>query len=368
MTFPMRSFGRWCAAVAFFLLVAALSGLSPSSSADARDAAPPGVMIGWHEKGDDIGAMREHEAALGKRMAVVRLYEQWALPGSKVGQMIAEGRLPVVSHKPPPTVGWVTIALGLEDPLIHALAAEYKSYGRDVVFIFHHEPHDDAIDLKGGDYGLSLNYVAAYRRIHDIFVADGAHVSAGGHVSFGYAATTPWMLEGDPPGSGDPLYPGDRYVDVLAHDRYNWATCRGDAWEEFSDNWGPVVKMAAAHHKPLIIGEFGAPPAGGRRNEWFRKAAAWMKSDTDARQWLIGFAYYHSFHDTCPWDFMNQGEDGRLGWIESFTNDPHFLDAPFPLARPAAGPAGLPILLPLPLPVPDLSVLPALPAVPAPPG
>ena len=366
LTVMLRSWGRWCAAVLFFLGVAGLAGVVPSSSPPAgADAPPPGVMVGWHEKGDDIEAMKAHEAALGKRMAVVRLYEQWELPGKKVARMVGEGRLPVVSHKPPPTIGWLQIALGLEDAVIHDLAEEYKSYGGEVVFVFHHEPHDDAIDLGGGDtsgYGLSDNYVAAFRRIHDVFVAAGAHVSAGGNVSFGYSASSPWMLEGEPAGSADRLYPGDAYVDVLAHDRYNWASCRGDDWEEFSENWAPVVKMAAAHRKPLIIGEFGAPAAGGRRNDWFRNAAAWMKSDPDARQWLIGFAYYHSLHDTCPWDFMNQGDDGRLGWIEAFSRDPHFLDSPFPLPRTAEAPARLPVLLPIPVPLPELPVpLPELP-------
>ncbi|MGH9000464.1 MAG: hypothetical protein ACRDY7_13880, partial [Acidimicrobiia bacterium] len=324
-----------------------------------------GVMVGWHEDGDDLDAMRAHERALGKRMAVVRLYEQWGPPGTKVDEAVAEGRLAVVSHKPPPEIGWVRIAAGLEDAMIHALAEAYRAYGRDVVFVFHHEPHDDAIDLnQEGAYGLSGNFVAAFRRIHDVFVADGAHVSAGGNVSFGYSATTPWVLEGDPAGVGDDLYPGEGYVDVLAHDRYNWFSCRDDAWEEFSANWAPIVAVAARQRKPLIIGEFGSAPGGGRRNEWFAKAAAWMKSDPDARRWLIGFAYYHSHHDTCRWDFMNQGDDGRRGWAQAFGDDPYFLGSPFPLARPEPVAPGLPVLVPLPLPLPD-AVLPEPPMSPS---
>jgi hypothetical protein len=356
----LRPLGRFAAGVLGFLVVGLAAGTGPSTPAGAE--APPGVMIGWHEQGDDLDALAAHEAALGKRMAVVRLYEQWNPPTAKVERAVAEGRLAVVSHKPPPTIGWLQIALGLEDALIHELAARYRAYGRQVVFIFHHEPHDDAADLKDGESGLSANFVAAFRRIHDIFVSDGAHVSAGGNVLFGYAATTPWMLEGDPPGSGDVLYPGDGYVDVLAHDRYNWASCRDDGWEEFADNWAPVVRMAAERRKPLVIGEFGAPPAGGRRDQWFRNAAAWMKSDPDARRWLFGFAYYHSFHDTCPWDFMNS-DDGRTGWIEAFTGDPHFRGAPFPLPRPTNAAEPLPVLLPLPVPLPDLPVdrVPSLP-------
>lgn len=361
MTSKPRGWCRVLLGVAFCSLVAGLSTLGRTGPVEAAD--PPGVMVGWHEKGDDLEALRAHEAALGKRMAVVRLYQQWTMPGNKVDEVVAEGRLALVSHKPPPEIGWLRIALGLEDRVIRDLAAKYRSYEREIVFIFHHEPHDDALDLKGGDYGLSANYVAAYRRIHDIFAAEGAHVSTGGNVSFGYSATTPWILEGDPAGSEDALYPGDAYVDVLAHDRYNWASCRDDAWEEFSENWAPVVRMAAAQGKPLIIGEFGSPPADGRRDQWFRNAADWMKQDPDARRWLIGFAYFHSLHSKCPWDFMNQ-DDGRQGWIDAFSHDPHFLGTPFPLPRSGPGPDRLPVPLPLPipldLPLPDLP-LPDLP-------
>ena len=333
---------RVAAVLATVALVSAPGLVNSPAPADG-----PGVMIGWHEKSDDIATLRANEQALGKRFAVVRMYEQWNLPKPTVAEMAAEGRLVVVSHKPPPEIGWARIALGLEDQRIHELAAKYKSFGRDVVFVFHHEPHDDALDTRktrlelelpeidpgAPIYGTSAMFIEAFKRIRAVFVADGAHVSAGGNVSIGYSATTPWMLMGEPAGSADPLYPGDDAVDVLAHDRYNWASCRGDAWEEFADNWGPVVQMAAAHRKPLIIGEFGAAPEAGRRNDWFRNAAAWIKSDPAARQWLWGFAYFHSFHSKCPWDFMNQGDDGRLGWAEAFTADPYFTDTPRALPR-----------------------------------
>jgi hypothetical protein len=329
---------QWVGAVA--VIVVALAGSGASADASATTAVPlrppaGGVMIGWHEHGDDVNLLRTNEAQLGTRFALVRMYQQWQVPSRKIGAVIGEGRLPLVSHKPPaPPAGWAVVASGTEDRMIEALADAYRAYGREVLFSFHHEPHDDASDVKAGTYGTSSEYRAAWRRIRDIFVARGAHHSAGGNVFFAYSAVGSWALKAAPggaPGSGDPLYPGGDIIDVFAHDQYNWASCRNDPWEEFAPGWAPLVRLAAAHHKPLIAAEFGSPPAGGARNDWFRNAATWLRTDPLARRWMWGFAYFHTLHDTCPWDFLNQGDDGRLGWQEAF-RDPYFTGTPFSLA------------------------------------
>lgn len=306
---------------------------SPPVTPRAR-AANGEMMIGWHEDGDDMAALKAHERALGKRFAIVRTYQQWNLPGRKVDEMVADGRLALVSHKPPSpgNGGWKAVASGREDATIRALARKYRAYGRQIIFSFHHEPHDDASDVKpGGRYGTSAQYTAAWRRIHDIFVREHAAASGGGNVYFAYVATSNWMLRGNPAGSADTMYPGDAYVDIFAHDKYNWASCQRRGWEDFGEMWSPILDLAAAHQKYLIPAEWGSPPAGGRRNDWFRKAAHFMKTDPRARQWMLGFAYYHSFHDNCHWDFMNQGNDGKDGWIDSFSKDSYFVGAPFAL-------------------------------------
>lgn len=301
-------------------------------------------MIGWHEDGDDLQKLRTHERALGKRFAIVRVYQQWRLPGQKVDDLVNDGRLVLVSHKPPQPSegGWSAVANGREDRTIRALARKYRSYGRQIVFTFHHEPHDDAADVKrGGQYGRSDTFKAAWRRIHDVFATEGAAASAGGNVYFGYVATSDWMLRGSPPGSADQMYPGDRYVDLFTHDKYDWGSCRRERSVDFSEMWAPILDLAAAHRKYVIPAEWGAAPSAGQRNEWFRRAATFMKTDERARQWMIGFAYYHSFHDDCHWDFLNQGDDGKTGWMKAFSADPYFVSHPFAIAdgnRTAAAP------------------------------
>ncbi|MEW6477269.1 MAG: hypothetical protein AB1679_33870 [Actinomycetota bacterium] len=321
------------AGVAGFVAVA---GAAVPATAGPVTPSRPGdgaVMVGWHEQGDSVDGLRAHEAELGTRFALVRMYQQWQLPARKVATMINDNRLVLVSHKPP-AGGWAAVASGAEDAMIEAMAEAYRSFGHEVLFSFHHEPHDDASDVKGGTSGTAADYRAAWRRIRGVFDRVGASHSAGGNVFFAYSATGSWALKagaGGSAGSGDPLYPGDDLVDVFAHDRYNWASCRGDAWEEFASEWAPLVALAAAHRKPLIAAEFGSPPAAGARNDWFRRAATWLRTDPLARRWMWGFAYYHSLHDTCPWDFLSHGDDGRLGWQDAF-RDPYFTGTPFSLA------------------------------------
>lgn len=353
------------------LLIVLLIGQIPTTTAGAAGnpdpiptpvlpaRAPDGqLMIGWHEQGDNMNTLKANERALGKRFAIVRTYHQWTLPGRRIDDLVKEGRLNFVSHKPPSPGrgGWKAVASGREDRMIRSLAQKYRGYGRQVLFTFHHEPHDDASDVKrGGRYGTSAQYRAAWQRIHDIFVAEKAAATAGGNVYFTYVATSDWMLRGTPAGSADTMYPGDDRVDVFGHDKYNWASCHDKKWIEFEAMWSPILDLAAARRKPVIPGEWGSPPAGGRRNEWFRNAARFMKSDPRARQWMLGFAYFHSFHDNCHWDFMKQGRDGKDGWIETFSSDPYFVGAPFALpdVRSTSAPTPAPAPEPEPTAAPE---------------
>lgn len=96
----------------------------------------------------EIGRRRapeRREVQLGKRFAIDN---QWRLPNRRVDRMVVKGRLVLSSHKGH-TSGW-RVASGREDAMIRRLAKKYRDYRREVVFIFHHEPHDDASDIKRG--------------------------------------------------------------------------------------------------------------------------------------------------------------------------------------------------------------------------
>ncbi len=336
-----------------------------------------GVMVGFHQFNNDITLTRAHEGHLGKNFACVRMFESdnRGSPSTQSKQLAEDhgGRLMLWSVK---SDDWEATAAGDHDDWIDEVGAELQSWKVPaVIFIFYHEPHENS-DQKNESTDLSedpprlsdeddaaegrtaVAYKAVYERINDHWGTAGylKRDGNGGKILIGYCATDDWALglnANSKAASGvDPLLPALADVDVFCHDGYN--TINGTPDESFSSIWGPVVDLCETHQKPLIIGETGSKPGdefasslktelGGTRDrdEWFREAAEFMKTNTNARKWLKGFCYYHSrrwmFLDDDgtehPSGYVDQASgpdvEGKDGWIEAFTNDSYFTAAPF---------------------------------------
>jgi hypothetical protein len=323
---------------------------------------PPGCMLGWHEDSDDIfgdpgPALAQREERLRKKFACYRLFRQWNGTGGewkKLDELVRQGKLVLISHKGPKFDGdfdpvhglrsWQYIAEGKADTyVIDSLIPKYRDLPREVVFIFHHEPHAAATE-EGGAHGDGKDFVGAWIRLHQLFVEHRAHHSVGGPVAFGYCAT---MRQAENI-EQDFCYPGDPYVDLFCHDRYNYGTNGGrNTWELFGEGdgalFGPFIRnVCEPRQKRLLIGEIASGEITGQsRNEWFRNMANFIKSDPYARKWVIGFNYFHSIHTdpkgiTNDWRILGDdnepvGSEGAEGWIQSFSDDPFFLEAPISL-------------------------------------
>lgn len=323
---------------------------------------PPGCMLGWHEDEDDIfgdpgPALPQREERLRKKFACYRLFRPWEVAGSewkKLDELVRQGKLVLVSHKGPtfegdldPVYGlrsWRYVAEGkADDYIVNSLIAKYRSLPREVVFIFHHEPHASATEERGA-HGDGKDFIDAFIRLHTLFVEHGAHHSVGGPVFLGYCATVSQAENIEQ----DYCYPGDPYVDLFCHDRYNYGTNGGrNTWELFGAGdgalFGPFIRnVCEPKQKRLLIGEVASGRmAGHSRDEWLRNMANFIRTDPHARKWVIGFNYFHSIHTdrhgiTNDWRILDErneavGSDGAAGWIESFSADPFFLDQPFSL-------------------------------------
>jgi hypothetical protein len=158
-------------------------------------------------------------------------------------------------------------------------------------------------------------------------------------------------------GSGDPMTQGEGgesvigYVDLLAHDSYNWYCFRSNCTWDFPDQsggWGRGVLLAETQGKQLIMAETASHPGcvlldGGfgcqherpedlpspTRDDWLRRIGTWLESDAQARRWIVGFAYYHTLH-THDWRFVDQtglNGAGVAGWRDTFVVDSPANDA-----------------------------------------
>lgn len=369
-----------------------LSDAGAATGADTRGASPAdpgdapgryarghlvsgGVMVGWHEGGDDPAKLATDEAILGEPFGLVRSYASaWRTPSTKVRDWLAQGKFVLWSVKPPLDVNgnddWTPVADGTQDDMIRQQVSLLQSWAvagnTEVGYIFNHEPHDNA-DILGvvddceqvgdSDYpcsGTPAEFIASYQRIRTVIDSLGAD-----RVKLVYAATLTRAAATAPgssvPGSGDPMTQGEGgasvidSVDLIGHTTYNWYCFKSSCgWEYPDGGWSRGVRLAEAQGKQLIISETAthpgcdatAPPGFGCENEnpadlpsptrddWLMRIGTWLESDARARQWLAGFAYYHTIK-TNDWRFVDQTglqASGRDGWRNVFVVDSPYND------------------------------------------
>jgi hypothetical protein len=279
----------------------ALAGLAAALTVSARALAPagrPAERAGLDrvlapERGALWGTSRfdpAWEARLGRRFDIVHVYHRWEepFPTPQEAAQAAEGRLLLVNWKSPGS--WPEVAGGGQDHRLAAAAARLKAFARPLFLAFHHEPEDEV-----GPAGQAADYAAAFRRVVEVFDRVGAD-----NVLF------VWNVTGFVADHGDlypALYPGDRYVDWIAYDPYNWYGCRaGDRPRSFAEITRPFYDWTAANApgKPLMLAEFGLreqPPGAPTKAAWLRDALAQLKT---TRTRIKALVYFNNDHQ-CDW-------------------------------------------------------------------
>jgi beta-mannanase len=155
------------------------------------------------------------------------------------------------------------IANGNFDAYIRSWAQGLASYDGTVLLRFAHEMNHQhypwAIGVNGN---TESDYIAAWRHIHDLFVAEGAV-----NVQWVWSPLIWW--EGAP--LIEPMYPGDAYVDWVALDGYNNVEWGG--WQSFSQIFGASYqRLTEMTDKPIMIAEVASGEAGGSKAAWITEA------------------------------------------------------------------------------------------------
>jgi hypothetical protein len=209
---------------------------------DTRDSALP-------------GAVRGTEASTGRRLDIVHTYHRWqdAFPTSGERELVSGGRLLFANWEPvlPDGAGvsWADIAAGRQDRTIRSEAARLAALHRPVLISFSHEP-----ELNYRSHGAVGDYAAAFRHVVTVSRQAGA-------------TQVRWVW--DLMGLSDPvwqaryvtMWPGAAYVDWIAWDPYNAASCKQRAWQSFAQTVTPFYDwldgQPFAAGKPLMLAEYG---------------------------------------------------------------------------------------------------------------
>jgi plastocyanin len=328
-----RATATIAALICLALVIPAAALGSPRGAAAPSVVVPPGLpqtgaLFGSYIQVDCVwtGCTRqeaqlnvENDQAL-RLMALDRQFYLWDdnWPEPDDSWSAAGGRSLILSWDPVHSNGtpilWADIAAGLYDATIDAQAAKVKAFPYPFYFVFHHEPGN--APPGGGSFGTPDQFISAWRHVHDRFDAAGV-------------TNVRWMLvlfaSTYKNGKGDLYYPGDKYVDVLSADGYNWYQC-GGPWESFQSVFSPYYNFGLAHRKPMIAAEWGTgedPADPNRKAQWFTDALATAKTWPE----LKGISYYDSGRNPLCLRWINTSPESLAAFV-SIGADPWFNPAP----------------------------------------
>jgi hypothetical protein len=229
----------------------------------------PGVprdLTGFEQLADELG----HPHGVG--MWYMAWSWQSAFPAADAAQVAAHGAVPEITWEPwdpsaganQPTYSLSRITGGAFDTYLRSWAADIKAYGQPVRLRFAHEMNGTWYPWSEGVNGNAAgSYVAAWRHVRAVF-----HRLRVTNVTWIWSPTAPYPGTTPLPG----LFPGDRWIDEVALDGYNWSTLLpGTSWNSFAGVFSAGYReVTALSSRPVSIGEVGCPEVGGDKAAWIR--------------------------------------------------------------------------------------------------
>jgi Glycosyl hydrolase family 26 len=280
-------------------LAAVMSGPAPQAGARPRDPRSAAVkralridgqdrVFGLSAPGQDRGLAAASATAdgLGHGLGVLNFFEAWSLfqplPVDSLRQIVARGALPEITWEPwapsrdhhEPDYATARIASGAFDSYIDWWAHDAAAYGAPLLLRFAHEMNGTSYPWSPAVNGDNpAAYVAAWRHVHDRFVAAGAT-----NVIWVWS---PNIVTGQPTPLSS-VFPGNNYVDVAAVDGYNYGAEEPTwgGWNRprrlFADTIRQVEQLAP--NKPLWINETGSSEHGGDKAQWIGELFDYLRT------------------------------------------------------------------------------------------
>lgn len=223
-------------------------------------------------------------SALGHHLDEFNFYMAWAyreaFPTADVQAITAAGANPSITWEPwqPGSGAWQAeynldaIANGSYDSYIDSWARAAAAFGKPVTLRFAHEMNGSWYPWSASVNGNSpAKYVAAFRHVHDRFVAAGAS-----NVVWVWSVN---IVDGMPTALSQ-LYPGSGYVDAIGVDGYNGGTDNPGmgGWKSPATVFASTLSQLAqlAPGKPVYIAETGCAVGGGDKSAWIRDLFAYI--------------------------------------------------------------------------------------------
>jgi hypothetical protein len=243
-------------------LVAIFCVFSPAAAAGR---APIALGVYLPEQWREPSQIDAYAKQVGRKPAIVLSYKRWDVKPfypPELDQIAKRGALPMVSWEPWSSSGkpaklWA-IARGRYDGYIRRSAKMAKAWGKPIMLRFAQEMNGSWAPWERGHVGSTpRSFILAWRHLVSVFRSVGADNVTWVWCPNINTGHLPFMQ----------YYPGDRWVDWVGLDGFNWGGSIG--WRPFSEIFaGSYEELARRTSKPIVIAETGSGQTGGDKAAW----------------------------------------------------------------------------------------------------
>jgi hypothetical protein len=271
---------------------------------------PGKVMLGSYL---DLKGQTEQQATalrhqqLGRDARIVHQYYDWNQPMPTSLGTLPPGSILLISWS---GTFYAPILNGSQDKLIASAADALAALKQPVFLRWAWEMNGDWYDWGGAKNGNNPGqFIAAWRHIHDIFVAHKAvNVSWVWGPNAGSVPQQSWN-------DMSHYYPGDNYVDWVAVSGY--FTGRETPASLFNS-----ITSKYGDRKPVMIAETGALERGGSvKADWIRALDSWIKTHPAVGA-LVWFDTDNDHDNGKNWRI--DSSPAALAAYRAMATDPHF--------------------------------------------
>ncbi len=244
----------------------------------------------------------------GKKPYLVMVFTDWDrfVDEETIKDIYSAGCVPFITWEPwkaneKQPIDYEGLLNGEYDSYIMDFAERLKGDGNPVFMRFAHEMNGNWYPWAGTVIGAE-KYIAIYRHVKDIF-----DKAAADNVKWVFSVN--W--EDVPSVEGNHFmlyYPGDKYVDYVGIDGYNWGdTQPWSRWMSFKEMFGKICgEVVSETGKPVIISEFSSADSGGDKALWIKEAMTDIKNRKNIKAFVL-----FNVDKEADWSFAPGSDPGK---------------------------------------------------------
>lgn len=245
---------------------------TPTTTPSTPPATSSGVAWGAYN-GYTLASLTSIENTVGKPANIQAIFWGWDDTFPTTFNSLGAGKTLVIFWEP--SFNFDAINDGSKDAYIAAFAKGAKTYAATHPLILVPFDEPNLAEEIWGDTGSNTpaKFVAAWKRIHDIFVANGAT-----NVKFAIAYNN--ESTGTHKNFSD-YYPGSAYVDYVGVDGFNF----GNPWMSPSQVFASSIATISTFGKPIYIFST-ASAAGSQKAAWITSFGSYVKTIPNIQGWV----------------------------------------------------------------------------------